>query len=38
MNQLLIDTNVVLDLLAKRIPFYESAALIFSLADKNKLK
>lgn len=38
MNQLLIDTNVVLDLLAKRTPFYESAALIFSLADKNKLK
>ncbi len=38
MNQLLIDTNVVLDLLAKRTPFYESAALIFSLADKDKLK
>lgn len=38
MSRLLIDTNVVLDLLAKREPFYKSAAQIFSLADKNKLK
>ena len=38
MSRLLIDTNVVLDLLAKRDPFYKSAAQIFSLADKNKLK
>ncbi len=37
MIKLLIDTNVVLDLLAKREPFYSSAARIFSLADKNKL-
>jgi predicted nucleic acid-binding protein len=38
MSKLLIDTNIVLDLLAKREPFYNSAALIFSLADKNKLE
>jgi len=37
MIRLLIDTNVVLDLLAKREPFYNSAARIFSLADRNKL-
>ena len=38
MSRLLIDTNIVLDLLAKRELFHESAAQIFSLADKNKLK
>jgi len=38
MSKLLVDTNIVLDLLAKREPFYKSAAHIFSLADKNKLK
>ena len=31
------DTNVVLDLLAKREPFYDSAARLFSLADKKKI-
>lgn len=38
MSKLLIDTNVVLDLLSKREPFYDSVAKMFSLADKNKLK
>jgi len=38
MNKLLVDTNIVIDLLAKRQPFYESAAEIFSLADQNKLR
>ena len=38
MSKLLVDTNVVLDLLAKREPIYKSSAQIFSLADKNKLK
>jgi predicted nucleic acid-binding protein len=38
MSKLLIDTNLVLDLLSKREPFYDSVAKIFSLADKNKLK
>jgi len=34
----LIDTNIVLDLLSKREPFYESSAQLFSLSDKKKLK
>lgn len=38
MKKLFIDTNIVLDLLAKRQPFYESAASLFSLSDKNKVK
>lgn len=38
MKKLLIDTNIVIDLLAKREPFYESAALLFSLADKGKIE
>jgi predicted nucleic acid-binding protein len=38
MNKLLIDTNIVIDLLAKREPFYKSAARLFSLADKQKLE
>jgi predicted nucleic acid-binding protein len=33
----MVDTNVVLDLLAKREPFYDSAAKLFSLADKKKI-
>ncbi len=37
MSKLLIDTNIALDLLAKREPFYKSAAQVFSLADKHKL-
>ena len=38
MNHLLIDTNIVIDLLAKREEFYEDAAALFSLADKNEIK
>jgi predicted nucleic acid-binding protein len=38
MRKILIDTNIVIDLLAKREPFYNSAAQIFSLADKRKLE
>lgn len=37
MDRLLIDTNIVIDLLAKREPFYNSAAQLFSLADKKEL-
>ena len=37
MKTLFIDTNIVIDLLAKREPFYEEAAKLFSLADKNKI-
>jgi len=38
MKNLLIDTNIILDLLAKRPPFYEFAAELFSLADTKKIK
>jgi predicted nucleic acid-binding protein len=38
MIKLFLDTNIVLDLLAKRQPFYKSAAILFSLADKKKVK
>ncbi len=37
MKTLFIDTNIVIDLLAKREPFYEAAAKLFSLADKKKI-
>ena len=33
MKRIFIDTNVMIDLLARRIPFYEEAKLIFSLVD-----
>ncbi len=38
MSKILIDTNIVIDLLAKRAPFYDGAAILFSLADKHKVK
>jgi len=38
MKKLFIDTNIVIDLLAKREPFYENTAKLFSLADKGKIK
>lgn len=38
MKKLLIDTNIIIDLLAKREPFYYEAALLFTLADKNKIQ
>lgn len=34
---ILIDTNVVIDLLAKREPFRRSAATIFDLAEQQKI-
>ena len=37
MSRLLIDTNIVIDLLANRKEFYTEAATLFSLADKNLL-
>jgi len=37
MKELFLDTNIILDLLANREPFYADAALIFSLADKKNL-
>jgi len=37
MKQILLDTNIALDLLARRMPFYNDAALLFSQADKKKI-
>ena len=37
MSRLLIDTNIVIDLLANRKEFYTEAATLFSLADRNIL-
>ena len=34
MKSIFLDTNIVLDLLAHRMPFYTEAAKLFSLADK----
>ncbi len=34
MKKLFVDTNIVIDLLSQREPFYEEAAELFSLADK----
>lgn len=35
-KKVFVDTNVIIDLLAKREPFYEAAAKIFSLADMRR--
>jgi len=32
-TRLFVDTNVMIDLLARREPFYEAAMKVFSLAD-----
>ncbi len=38
MDKLFIDTNIVIDLLTKRQDFYKAASVLFTLADKNKVK
>ena len=38
MKKLFLDTNIILDLLANRMPFYTEAAELFSLADKKEIK
>ncbi len=38
MKKLFIDTNIVIDLLSRREPFFEEAASLFSLADKNEIE
>jgi len=38
MKKLFIDTNIVIDLLARREPFFEEAAELFSLADKKQVE
>ena len=37
MSRVFLDTNVILDLLAKRDPFYDSIAKLATLADQKKL-
>ncbi len=36
--KIFVDTNIVIDLLARREPFYNEAATLFSLANKNKIE
>ena len=38
MDKLFVDTNIVIDLLTKRQDFYKPASILFTLADKNKVK
>jgi predicted nucleic acid-binding protein len=38
MNRLLVDTNVILDLLAKREPFDVESRQLFTMADTNKVE
>ncbi len=38
MKKLFINTNIVIDLLSRREPFYKEAAQLFSLADKKKIE
>jgi predicted nucleic acid-binding protein len=38
MEKVFVDTDILLDLLSKREPFYTSAAHLFSQADKNTIK
>ena len=38
MRRILLDTNIVIDLLASREPYYAEAAAIFSLADMKTIK
>ena len=38
MKRLFIDTNIVIDLLSRREPFYDESANLFSLADKRVIE
>ena len=38
MKKLFVDTNIVIDLLSRREPFFEEAASLFSLADKKQIE
>ncbi len=37
MSKIFLDTNVILDLLGERVPFYDSIAKVATLADQKKL-
>jgi len=36
-HKVLVDTDIIYDLLAHRVPYYTSAAKLFTLADKQKI-
>ena len=38
MKKVFVDTNIVIDLLSRREPFYEEAAILFSLADRKQIE
>jgi predicted nucleic acid-binding protein len=38
MKKIFADTNIVIDLLSKREPFFKEAATLFSMADKKKIE
>ena len=38
MERLFLDTNIVIDLLAKRVPFYKEAQDLFTLGDKKEVQ
>ncbi len=38
MKKIFVDTNIVIDLLSRRDPFFEEAAELFSLADKKQVE
>lgn len=38
MKKLFIDTNILIDLLSRREPFFEDAATLFSMADKKEFE
>lgn len=38
MKKLFVDTNIVIDLLSHRDPFFEESAILFSLADKKQIE
>ena len=38
MKKLFVDTNIVIDLLSRREPFFEESASLFSLADKKVIE
>ncbi len=38
MRKLFLDTNIVIDLLSRREPYYKESATLFSLADRKKVE
>jgi hypothetical protein len=38
MKNVLFDTNIILDIALKRVPYFENALLLFGLMNENKSK